>query len=95
MSRQARFDVPGSLHHARDVSRSRRKRRGASAGWAKEEGVGGKGQYRLSTEMGLSLAEIARKLGVATSGIAMAVRREERRGESDESEQRPLDPVQS
>ena len=42
--------------------------------------------------MGLSLAEIARKLGVATSGIAMAVRREERRGESDESEQRPLDP---
>jgi predicted transcriptional regulator len=33
--------------------------------------------YHLSTEMGLSLAEIARRLGVGTSGVAMAIRKKE------------------
>jgi len=37
--------------------------------------------YRLSREIGLCLAEIARKLGVGTPGVAMAVRKKERAGE--------------
>jgi REP element-mobilizing transposase RayT len=37
--------------------------------------------YHLSREMGLSLAEIARHLGVGTSAIAMAIRKKERMGD--------------
>jgi hypothetical protein len=33
--------------------------------------------YRLNREMGISMAEIARHLGVGSSAIAMAIRREE------------------
>jgi predicted transcriptional regulator len=34
--------------------------------------------HRLSREMGLSLADIARRLGVGTSAVAMAIRKKER-----------------
>ncbi len=34
--------------------------------------------YRLNREMGISMAEIARHLGVGASAIAMAIRKEER-----------------
>ena len=34
--------------------------------------------YRLNREMGISMAEIARHLGVGTSAIAMAIRKEEK-----------------
>ena len=34
--------------------------------------------YRLNREMGIPMAEIARHLGVGTSAIAMAIRKEER-----------------
>lgn len=37
--------------------------------------------YHLSREMGLSLAEIARHLGVGTSAVAMAIRKKERMGD--------------
>ena len=35
--------------------------------------------YRLNREMGISMAEIARHLGVGTSAVAMAIRKEEKR----------------
>jgi DNA-binding MarR family transcriptional regulator len=33
--------------------------------------------YRLTRELGLPIAEIARKLGVGTSAVAMAIRKKE------------------
>lgn len=63
----------------RFVKEGGRERRGASAGWAKEEGVGGEGQDRVSSDqrIGSPLAEIARNLGVGKSAIAMAIRKKE------------------
>ena len=38
-----------------------------------------KAAYELNREMGISMAEIARHLGVGTSAVAMAIRKEEKR----------------
>jgi hypothetical protein len=38
----------------------------------------GKAAYGLNREMGISMAEITRHLGVGASAIAMAIRKEER-----------------
>ncbi len=40
--------------------------------------VRAKAAYGLNREMGISMAEIARHLGVGASAIAMAIRKEER-----------------
>ncbi len=40
--------------------------------------VRAKAAYELKREMGISMAEIARHLGVGASAIAMAIRKEER-----------------
>lgn len=46
----------------------------------------------LTREMGLSLAEIARNLGVGTSAIAKAIRKVKRQEKSDDIERRPPPP---
>ena len=50
----------------------------------------GKVAYRLNWQMGISIVEIARHLGVEASAIAMAIRKEERENIFDYFEQRPL-----
>lgn len=42
--------------------------------------VRGKIAYLLNREMGISIAEIGRNLGVGTSAIAMAIRKKEENG---------------
>ena len=49
--------------------------------------------HRLSREMGLSLADIARRLGVGTSAVAMAIRKKERMGKNEAIEQRWSSPT--
>jgi hypothetical protein len=46
-------------------------------GESEEMGGEAKAAYGLNREMGISMAEIARHLGVGASAIAMAIRKEE------------------
>jgi putative transposase len=66
MPRQARVDVPGTLHHV------------ILRGLERGQIVADRQDWEsFLARFGLSLAEVARQLGVSTSGIAKAVSRAE------------------
>ena len=64
MPRQARLDRPGTLHHV--------ILRGIERGAIVTDETD---RAHLCTRLGLSMAEVARRLGVTTSAISRAVRR--------------------
>ena len=78
MPRQARLDAPGTVHHImvqgidKEFISGGQRRRGS-------EGRANIACY-LSREMGISMAEMARRLEVGTSAIAMAIRRKNSKG---------------
>jgi hypothetical protein len=82
MPRQARLDAPGTLHHVMirgiegaNIFSDDKDREHFIARVGEIAKVRAKMACFLSREMGISMAEIARKLGVGASAIAMAIRR--------------------